>query len=228
MATTWRVARSLQTLLAQLNEAYPHRSIEADGSIGDAAHAGTVSDHNPDANGVVRARDFTDDKAGGLDALDFREALRVSHDPRIKYVISEGQMFSSYPTSSYPAWTWRPYSGVNGHFHHVHVSVVADARADDTRKWIITTKEDDMTPEQVKEAVTDAITNYKIKDPEDPKGAYIGLVQFIRSRVARRNDVGYARDQLVAAVKAGQSAGAEADADAIVDALADRLEGDPS
>ena len=39
MATAWRIAKSLDTLLAQLNALAPHRSKLSDGSIGDAAHA---------------------------------------------------------------------------------------------------------------------------------------------------------------------------------------------
>ncbi|MEO6089551.1 MAG: hypothetical protein ABIQ18_41235, partial [Umezawaea sp.] len=62
----WRVANSLQTLLAQLNAAAPGRSKVSDGSIGDPNHQaeGSGSDHNPDAAGVVCARDFTHDPAG--------------------------------------------------------------------------------------------------------------------------------------------------------------------
>lgn len=94
-----------------------------------------LSDHNPDHLGIVRARDFTDDPAGGLDCLWLRETLRRNRDQRIKYVISEGQMFSAYPTSAHEAWTWRPYSGVNGHFQHLHLSVVSDSRADLDNAW---------------------------------------------------------------------------------------------
>ena len=42
----WRVARSLDVLLGQLNALAPERSKASDGSIGDAAHASRSSDHN--------------------------------------------------------------------------------------------------------------------------------------------------------------------------------------
>jgi hypothetical protein len=62
--------------------------------------------------------------------------IRRSRDPRVKYGISNGQMFSSYAVSGYAAWTWRPYNPKNGdkHFTHGHLSVVGDARADGTSR----------------------------------------------------------------------------------------------
>lgn len=131
-----RSAHSLAILLAQLNAYAPYRSKVSDGGIGDQAHSARTSDHNPDTRGVYHARDFTDDPRGGLDALKLREALRLSRDPRIKYVISEGEMFSSYAKGGTPAWTWRPYNGPNRHFKHVHVSVWS-RNGDDTRPWVL-------------------------------------------------------------------------------------------
>lgn len=132
---SWRVANSLQTLLAEVNAAAPRRSKTADGSIGDLAHQGGTSDHNPDGGNVVRARDLTDDPAGGHSADVFAEWLRTTRDPRVRYVIDQYRMFSAYPTSRYPAWTWRPYSGANAHTKHTHVSVQPGAAGDDRRPW---------------------------------------------------------------------------------------------
>jgi hypothetical protein len=73
----WRVARSLDQLLAEINASAPNRSRASDGSIGDAAHQTTDSDHNPHCQGwVVTARDFTHDPAGGFDAHAFADWLR--------------------------------------------------------------------------------------------------------------------------------------------------------
>lgn len=136
----WRVAKSLDVLLAEVNARAPKRSKASDGSIGDPAHASRTSDHNPDRHGIVRARDFTDDPRGGHDSTRFMEFLRRSRDERIKYAIDDqgtgkGRMFSSYSTSTRKAWEWGPYSGPNTHSIHGHVSVVADSRADSTRPW---------------------------------------------------------------------------------------------
>lgn len=131
----WRVSRGLDQLLAQINGACPGRSKASDGSIGDAAHQGTKSDHNPDSEGVVRARDFTQDPAHGADMGIVSEALRQSRDPRIAYVIFNRRIFSS----TVSPWVWRNYTGTSDpHTNHMHVSTVAsDSIADSTRPWSI-------------------------------------------------------------------------------------------
>lgn len=134
MASNWRLARSLEVLLAQVNAAYPDRDKSSDGTIGDAAHAATKSEHNPDANGVVRARDITNDIAHGLNARKLAETLVKSRDPRILYVISNAQICSS----KVQPWVWRPYSGLNAHRAHMHLSVVDDpALYDSTGQWAV-------------------------------------------------------------------------------------------
>ncbi len=135
---TWRIAGSLATLRDQLNTAHPNRSKASDGTIGDAAHAHTVSDHNPDGGGVVRALDVTDDPGDGLSAEWLAEVLRAARDPRVKYIISNRRIASSYPAGGKPPWSWRPYAGLNAHKSHVHISVVAGAAGDDERPWRIT------------------------------------------------------------------------------------------
>jgi len=163
---SWRVANSLDILLAEVNDAAPNRSKVADGSIGDTAHSSRVSDHNPNPAGVVRARDFTHDPAGGFDAYDFAERVRElgrSGHPALgagAYVISCGEIASA----TY-GWAWRPYTGSNPHDHHTHVSVAtAAAGYDSTRPWGVM-GEPDMKPEDfdkiqriVEKAVDDALT----------------------------------------------------------------------
>lgn len=133
---TWRMAKALETLLAQINALSPNRNKSSDGGIGNAEHSARTSDHNPDDDGVVKARDFTHDPAHGIDSEQLAEALRASHDPRIKYIISNRKIAASYATGGKEAWEWRPYSGANPHNHHCHVSVLADAvHYDDTKPW---------------------------------------------------------------------------------------------
>jgi hypothetical protein len=131
---SWRVARSLDVLLAQFNAACPTRSKVSDGAIGDAAHASRNSDHNPwYGPGIVTARDYTHDPASGMDMGRIRDQLLATRDNRIKYVISNGQIASG---AGGPApWVWRPYTGTNAHRHHLHLSVVASPLCDDTRPW---------------------------------------------------------------------------------------------
>ena len=142
----WRVARSLDQLLAQLNALAPNRSRVSDGSIGDEAHRaeGSASDHNPwfvlNGQELVTARDFTHDPANGLDCDKLAAWLIASRDPRIKYLIWRGRICDSRP--QFNPWTWQPSSG---HFQHLHLSVMANASADDARPWALGATEDDMS-----------------------------------------------------------------------------------
>lgn len=146
----WRVAASIKTFGEQIHAARGHRiSYTVDGTLGDAEHSSRVSDHNPDSRGIVRALDFYEHKAGFVDAV--ADAIRLARDARCKYFIHDQRMFSSYPTSSYPAWTWRPYSGRNGHPDHGHLSVVADDRAEQDHPWPMPGDQEDnmrMPPER--------------------------------------------------------------------------------
>ena len=150
---TWRVARALDTLLAQLNALAPNRSKLSDGSIGDAAHATRDSDHNPwyppPNGGIVTARDFTHDPGGGLDCHWLAARLVDSREFRVKYVIWNRRILSGAPGPS--PWIWRAYSGPNPHTKHLHLSVVASPACDDTRPWNLgTSEEDDMDAGQAR------------------------------------------------------------------------------
>jgi len=137
---TWRVAKSLDILLREINALSPNRDKSSDGSIGDERHASRSSDHNPwvhdaDGNGVVTARDFTNDPKHGIVSDVIAHNLINSKDDRIKYVISNGKIASGSGQAQ-PAWVWRKYTGINPHDHHCHVSVKPDkAHYDDDAPW---------------------------------------------------------------------------------------------
>lgn len=107
------LAPALVRLRDEVNARWPGRSKVSDGWIGDTAHSARTSDHNPDwaAGGIVRAIDVTN---AGIDVDGFINL--VIRDPRTRYVISRGRI-----------WTreagWSRYTGSNGHYAHVHVSV---------------------------------------------------------------------------------------------------------
>jgi hypothetical protein len=127
----WRAAKSLTILRDQINERWPNRSKVSDGLLGDPAHALRRSDHNP-VNGVVHAMDITNDPAHGLNSRSLAEALLASRDPRISYVISNGQIASG--AGGPQPWVWRKYTGANKHTHHMHLSVT-QAGGDDDGPW---------------------------------------------------------------------------------------------
>lgn len=115
MART-RVAPAAQSILSQATIFRPKRSRASDGTIGDRAHRRRASDHNPDSRGVVHAADLTHDPRNGVDAHNWiRWRVKVG-DRRIKYAISNGQIWE-------PGKGWRRYHGENPHTKHVHVSV---------------------------------------------------------------------------------------------------------
>lgn len=125
-SVSWRLAKSLDRLRTQINDAYPHRSKASDGTIGDAAHSSRTSDHNPNSSGVVCALDITHDPKNGMDAGRFARLLAKRQDPRIKYIISNGEICSG-PGQGQVPWAWRKYTGKNPHDKHFHVSVRAPA-----------------------------------------------------------------------------------------------------
>ena len=149
----WRAMASLLVLRDQVNVIAPNRSRAADGLVGDEAHQGTNSDHNPHyvpgvGSEIVTALDLTHDPAGGFDSYKFADNLRIHRDRRIKYVISNRRIFSSYASGSRAAWAWGPYGGSDPHTNHVHVSVL-DAPISDTRTpWNLEGFGPDMTPGQ--------------------------------------------------------------------------------
>lgn len=134
---SWRLAKALGTFRSEVNAKWPNRSKASDGTIGDEAHASRSSDHNPwikDPPGpnVVAGMDITHDPANGVDTYALAEFLRTKKDPRVEYVISNGQIFSSHVEP----WRWRKYNGANKHNHHVHISVKYDkAHYDNTMPW---------------------------------------------------------------------------------------------
>lgn len=168
----WRVAKSLETLRSQVNAMAPGRDTSSDGTIGDLSHQGRKSDHNPDADGVVTAMDITHDPAHGVNAGELAEMLRLSQDPRIKYVISNRRIVSSKNSP----WQWRDYNGANAHTKHVHVSVIDDkALYDDTRPWPIDKVARTLPPVGGPIAKCANITATKFGGREDPNtSAYDG------------------------------------------------------
>jgi hypothetical protein len=130
---TWSVAPCLQTLLKQLNEAYPNRSKKSDGTKGDAAHAARASDHNPDRDDrTVNGLDVTHGpywKVPDVDCVRLSRELAASKDPRIKYVIFQRRIWQ-------PGIGWSGYGGESPHLEHLHLSVSHVPKLEDNAaKW---------------------------------------------------------------------------------------------
>lgn len=139
----WRLAESLKRLRTQIDEAYPHRSIASDGTIGDESHKATNSDHNAfvvvNGIGVVRAFDITEDWQNGPNLP--RLAVVLINDPRTRYVIYERRIFNVEKGDT----NWRPYSGLNAHEKHLHVSVsLHRSLFDKATEWSIEGREEEV------------------------------------------------------------------------------------
>lgn len=142
----WRVAYAVTTWHANLQAVYPAAKPPATptvawGTIGDTSHTST-SDHSPHdfpgwGSDIVTAGDAPHAPSLGLDMHKVTEAMRVSRDQRIKYVIWDRRIFSSYASAGYAPFVWRPYSNASSdpHTDHAHLSVVGDPRGDLTTPW---------------------------------------------------------------------------------------------
>jgi len=118
------LSKAGQQLREQFDDSFPDRDRRSDGWIGDTRHAARPSDHNPDSKtGVVRAIDVDRDVSGTPkpDLMpDIADQIRLAAkagEKRISYIIFDGKI-----ASSKKGWAWRPYTGINAHRHHCHIS----------------------------------------------------------------------------------------------------------
>lgn len=160
----WRAMSSLLVLRDQVDAIAPSRSRASDGLVGDSAHQGTNSDHNPHyvagvGDNIVTALDLTHDPAHGFDSYKFAETLRQARDRRIKYAISNRRIFSSYASGNRAAWTWGPYTGSDPHTNHCHTSVLDEPISDTSTPWNLEGFTPDMTPSQ---QYIQHVMNYRI------------------------------------------------------------------
>ncbi len=125
---SWRVCPALAVLANQVDARFPTRSKLSDGTIGDAAHRSRKSDHNPDPDESVNARDWTDDPSVGFSVKQFAAELIAADDARLRYMILGQKIWLR-------GVGWTRYGGA---FHrHLHTSIYHDERENDTRAWKI-------------------------------------------------------------------------------------------
>lgn len=126
-----KLSKAAIQLREQIDDAFGDRDRTSDGWIGDTRHAARPSDHNPDANGWVRAIDVDRDLSGKAkpDIMpDLADQIRLagkSGEKRISYVIFDGRIASSRLN-----WRWRKYTGSNKHNHHCHISFTKEGDED--------------------------------------------------------------------------------------------------
>jgi len=127
-----RLSKAAIQLREQFDDSYADRDRSSDGWIGDTRHAARLSDHNPDAEGWVRAIDIDRDLSGKAkpdlmpDLVDqIRILCKSGIEKRISYIIFDGFIYSSILN-----WKPRKYTGANKHNHHAHFSFKKEADND--------------------------------------------------------------------------------------------------
>jgi hypothetical protein len=127
-----QLSKAAKQLREQFDDSYGDRDRLSDGWIGDTRHQAKPSDHNPDANGWVRAIDIDRDlyKGGKPDNMgdlvdQIRLACKSKSEKRISYIIFDGRICSNILN-----WKWRKYTGANKHTKHAHFSFKKEADND--------------------------------------------------------------------------------------------------
>src|SRR6266540_6264491 len=81
----WIVVPNLLEGRDQLDERFPHREHGAEGTIGDQAHQGSASSHNPDETGKPEYSDH--DSVNEVRAADFDKDLHDDHGVTMEQVV---------------------------------------------------------------------------------------------------------------------------------------------
>ncbi|OJF14317.1 hypothetical protein [Couchioplanes caeruleus] len=152
----WILVPCLVSLRTEFNRLAPDRGKASDGALGDASHAASPSDHNPDETGRTPYEDS--DRVNEVHAIDVDKDLRKpgwtmarcvgvivkrhreGRDDRLQNVIYQRRIWSRTW-----GWTARAYTGANPHTGHAHFSArYTAAQERDTSPWGLL-EEDDVT-----------------------------------------------------------------------------------
>ena len=122
MSVVKRATPAAIAVLRQATALRPKRKKASDGLLPSAAHLrkSPNSDHN-----TGYAVDLTHDPKNGIDCFDIYE--RLKSDPRVKYLIFTGKIWSVKNGES-------RYTGSNPHNRHLHISI-KDNCGNDKSPW---------------------------------------------------------------------------------------------
>jgi len=128
-----RLAPSLVRARNAVDLRWPHRDRASDGWIGDAAHAGRTSDHNPNERGIVCALDI--DTVGGETPVHVPSVVAgLMMHGATHYVIHDRRIYLAADH-----FKPRAYNGINPHTGHAHASIFQAEWAEQTPEhwWIL-------------------------------------------------------------------------------------------
>jgi hypothetical protein len=187
----WYLAPSLDALFDELNARWPNRDHASDGTKGDDAHAGRISDHNPDwsAGGVVRAIDVDKD---GIDVQQLLDATVRDH--RVAYVIWNRRIASA--TEDGTPWDWEPYNGTNPHDKHIHISIKHTRTAETDRSTWFNQEEDMPLSDADAEKIVDHLLARKIG--ESTVADCLSRARALALRLGERGDLNTQLDRIEA------------------------------
>lgn len=175
----------LVALRDEFNQLAPKRDKASDGWIGNTAHAGTSSDHNPDETGNTPYEDADDvDEVHAIDVdntgpwpggMTFDLAVNVivdrhrrGLDDRLQNVIWNGRI-----ASRSWGWTWQSYDGASAHTEHAHFSArYTTAQERDTSPWGLVDRFGD---EHMEQSEFTALLKGALKDLELKKALAMGI-----------------------------------------------------
>jgi hypothetical protein len=143
----WVLTKGLQNLRNQVNEAFPDRDKDSDGTIGDLAHMGRTSGHNaddtsgskpewdgdPDDTAEVRAWDM-DVNLNAPPATAQQVVDHIRHLPGVSAVLR----YMIYNRRIYKAsngWYPEAYDGPSPHTEHIHFSGAYSQAADNNTSF---------------------------------------------------------------------------------------------
>jgi hypothetical protein len=181
---TWTLVPCLgdSGLRGEFNALSPDRDKRSDGSVGDAAHAGNESDHNPDETGSTHDEDS--DSKNEVHAIDvdasgpwpngmtmwkacdhIRAEHKAGRDNRIQTIIHTDPDGNSKIATNDNGYVWKPYSGSNPHREHAHFSARYDTGKleNDTRSFGLVEKWGDDMP--TAQEIAAAVWSHSISSP---------------------------------------------------------------